>query len=270
MTCPREWFRRLGEGECSDQALHVIDTMLVLFVRPLRNEEGHSDDEGIVMHSRRPAPLLFLALALAIALMAAPTALAESPFEAPGLDEPGITIADVAEPAGDAPVFRVELAFGLSSLVVDPDINQGIGGGIYVAYGLHSWIGVEATVFASHNTYKGQLGDTSAAFSGGNISLGPIVQLTKPGASFNVTLDTALGFYHIAPTVQEGIWTLGVSIGATIGFRLTSWFGVGIKPRYHLHNLANVSGPELLDLKSLRTVGVVDRLEVPAYVAFYF
>lgn len=227
------------------------------------------------MHrSRRPALLLpALAATLAFALVFAlggSTASADAPFAGPDLDEPGVTISDIPEATSDAPAFRVELAFGLSSLVVDPDINQGIGGGIYVAYGLHSWIGVEATVFASHNTYKGQLGDASAAFSGGNISLGPIFQLTKPGASFNITIDTALGFYHVVPTVQEGIWTLGISIGATIGLRLTRWFGIGIKPRYHLHNLANVSGPELLDLKSLRRVGVVDRLEIPAYVALYF
>jgi hypothetical protein len=236
-----------------------------------RYERELTDDEGNVMHRPRwlSWPPLSIALALALGITAS-VARADAPGIDGGLDEPGITITDIPEPANDAPAFRVELAFGLSSLVVDPDINQGIGGGIYVAYGLQSWIGVEATVFASHNTYKGQLGDASAAFSGGNISLGPIFQLTKPGARFSVTIDTALGFYHVVPTVQEGIWTLGISLGATIGVRLTSWFGIGIKPRYHLHNLANVSGPELLDLKSLRRVGVVDRLEVPAYAAFYF
>ena len=168
------------------------------------------------------------------------------------------------------PAFRVALAFGLSSLVVDPDINQGIGGGLYVAYGLQTWIGVEATVFVSHNTYNGRLGEANAAFSGGNISLGPIFQLTRPGARFSMTLDLGVGFYHVAPTIQAGIWTLGVSGGLTLGIQLTRWLGIGIKPRYHLHNLATVSGPDLMDLKSLRGVGVIDRLEVPVYVALSF
>lgn len=213
-----------------------------------------------------------LALSLLLAALPAQAEGLDEPGLAGVLDEPGVTTLHAAPAAvvEDVPSIRIELAFGLSSLLVDPDINQGIGGGIYLAYGLHSWIGVEATVFASHNTYKGGLGDVGSAFSGGNISLGPIFQLTRPGARFSATIDLGIGFYHIVPTVQEGIWTLGFSAGVTLGLRLTSWFGIGIKPRYHLHNVASVSGPELLDLKSLRKVGVVDRLEVPAYVAFYF
>jgi hypothetical protein len=222
------------------------------------------------------AKALGLALVFVFAFPAAAIATPLASLDEPGmenLDQPGVFIKQprlAPSPARTGPRFRVELGFGLSSLVVDPDAQQGIGGGLYVAYGLHSWIGVEASLTAGHNPFKGQLGDAGTSFSGLAVSVGPIFQLTPPSSRFSATIDLGIGAYWIVPIVQDDIWTLGVSMGTTLGFKLTSWFGIGIKIKYHLFNLATLSGPDLLDLKSFQKTGVVDRLEVPGYVAFYF
>jgi hypothetical protein len=196
-------------------------------------------------------------------------------------DEPGVTT-DGEQPfpkvkqslsapsPEDLPAFRLELGFGYASLLVDPDVQEGLGGGMYLAYGLHKRFGVELTAFFSKNAFEDLLGSIGTSFLAGNITLGPIFQVTPPGSRVSVTLDLGMGTYLVVPIFQESVWTLGFSGGATFALHVTDWFGVGLKCRYHLFNLATISGPELFDLKAFMKIGVIDRLEIPGYLAFYF
>ncbi len=225
------------------------------------------------------------AAAILLSLLLAPTAWAagdEPGSSSPGAEEPGLRLelagpdASVArrirEPAAPAgPRFRLDFAFGLSSLLVDPDVGEGFGGGLSLTYGLHRRVGVELTLFFGQNPYDGKLGSFDVSFLAGNISLGPTIQLTSPGSRFIVTADLSLGSYLVVGRpIQEDSWSLGVAFGMTLGLKLTRWFGIGIKPRYHLFNLARLGGGELKDLKSFTKVGVIDRFELPGYLAFYF
>jgi hypothetical protein len=218
---------------------------------------------------------ILLAVALLIPLDARAREVGDEPgAESRLLDEPSPTIhqATSLSPAtiSRLPMFRLELAFGYNTLLVDPDVGQGYGGGIYFAWGLHRRWGVEASVFFGRNPFQGQLGSYGNAFLTGNVTAGPILQLTRPGGRFSVTLETGLGTYLIVPVLEANTWSLGFYGGVTAAVRLTRWLGIGIKMRYHLFNVATISGPGYRDLKSFTSVGVVDRLEIPVYVAFYF
>ena len=85
-----------------------------------------------------------------------------------------------------------------------------------------------------------------------------------------MSLDAVFGGYLVIHPLQESTWTTGVGGGFTLGKQLTGWLSVGIRVRYHVFNMSRVSGPEIIDIKALRPVAMVDRLEVPAYVAFHF
>jgi hypothetical protein len=210
-------------------------------------------------------------------LLWSPAAAMAQPADEPGtvnaVDEPRLSLKEgvlSTAPGTSLPMFRLEVGFGYSSLLVDPDVGGGYGGGFFFAWGLHHRLGVELTVFFTSNSFTGQLGSYGASFMAGNITVGPILQLTRPGSRFSITADLGLGAYIVVPVLQENTWSLGISGGLTFGLRFTRWFGIGVKLRYHLFNLARISGPEYRDLKSFNTVGVVDRLEIPGYLAFYF
>jgi hypothetical protein len=69
----------------------------------------------------------------------------------------------------------------------------------------------------------------------------------------------------------EDTWTLGIHGALSLSVPITSWFGVSIKLRYHLFNLATLSGPPMRDVvKSITELGMVDRFEIPVCLAFYF
>ena len=232
-----------------------------------------------VARRRMHRPLGALAILLLLELAGPAAARAADPLDEPGArsvtDEPGTTLVVPVDfrslpTASKVPAFRLEFGFGLSSLVVDPDMDQGMGGGLYLAYGLHRRVGVELTAFFGRNKYNGTLGSYGASFLAGDVTLGPVFQLTRPGSRFSVTADLGLGAYVVVPFLQDSEWSLGISGGLTLGLRVTRWFGIGVKGRYHLFNLARIAGPELRDMKALMKVGVIDRLEIPFYVAFYF
>jgi hypothetical protein len=190
--------------------------------------------------------------------------------EEPGTGEPILLRSRPDLLVEKGPSFRLELAFGWASLLVDPDVGQGMGGGLYFAMGLNHRLGLELSVFLSSNPYLGEIANISSytySFLAGNITLGPIVQLTRPGSRFMITLDFGLGAYVIPQILQDMVWTFGLSGGFTFGYRLAHWFGFGIKPRYHIFHLG---GPEFRDPIAFRKVGVVDRFEMPGYLAFYF
>jgi len=211
-------------------------------------------------------PLTFLLLGA--------TALADEPgLEQHGADEPAESITTkikMTSPGRSSPRARLELGFGYASLLEDPDVGDGYGGGIFFSYELAGRIGAELSVFVSNNPFEAELGSIGASFLAGNITLGPTVRLTPKGGRFIVTADLALGTYLIVPLVQDKIWTLGLSGGMTLAYRFVSWFGLSLKVRYHLFNLANISGPELRDLKALTKVGVIDRMEFPVCLTFFF
>jgi hypothetical protein len=209
-----------------------------------------------------------------LVLLAAAGAQAQgAPADEPGTqtipDEPGVSWM-VSESVGREPRFRIELGAGYASLLEDPDVAEGYGGGLYLSFEFVRRVGAELTAFFSRNPYEDRLGEFGTSFLAGNITLGPTVRLTPDGARVLVTLDAALGSYLIVPVLQDNIWTLGISGGVTVALRITSWLGLSLKARYHLFNLANISGPEFRDLKALMEVGVVDRFEIPVCVSFFF
>jgi len=166
--------------------------------------------------------------------------------------------------------FRFAVSFGGSSLLVDPDMEAGMGGGVELGAWLTRRIGLELAVFGSENPYRQGLGDTGIAFWAVNTTLGPTFRLTSPSSDWLLSLDAVFGGYLVIHPLQESTWTTGVGGGFTLGKQLTGWLSVGIRVRYHVFNMSRVSGPEIIDIKALRPVAMVDRLEVPAYVAFHF
>lgn len=222
------------------------------------------------MFSARALAMLFAALAAGSGRAAAADEPGMAALEA---DEPGIA-ASVASSAAPArgPILRIDAAFGLSSLLADPDVGEGYGGGLSVVYGMRHRMGAELSVFVANNPYQGPIAELGGfpSFLAGNISVGPNVQLTRPGARLSITLEALIGAYVIVPPVlvQDPAWTLGFAGGATLLYRFTRWLGVGLKVRYHLFNVANIAGPALIDRKAFDALGVIDRFEVPAYVAF--
>jgi len=197
----------------------------------------------------------------------------DGPMLAERIDPNVVQGADVFDepetPASNGP-FRFALSFGGSSLVVDPDMEVGIGGGLELAAWLSRRFGLELSAFGSQNAYKEGLGDTGIAFWVVNVTLGPTIRLTSPSSEWLVSLDGVFGGYMVISPLQESTWTTGIGGGITIGKQLTRWMSVGIRARYHVFNISHLSGPEIIDIKALRPVAMVDRLEVPAYVAFHF
>lgn len=211
---------------------------------------------------------LFAALLVAMAAEAA-----DEPGMAGVLDEPGITLVQTpsAEPSVDAPRFWVRLGAGISSLVVDPDVNTGVAGTLALGVRLYGRLSLEAQIAAAYNTFGGDLGEAgSFAFGGGSVSLVPQFEITPPGAMFAVLVDGGLGFYYTAEMLQDSSWSLGFSAGVGLEWRIFGWLALGVRARYHLFNVARISGPELIDVKSVQKIGLVDRLEVPGYVALTF
>jgi hypothetical protein len=166
--------------------------------------------------------------------------------------------------------FRFAASFGGSSLLVDPDMEFGMGGGLELGAWLSRRVGLELSVFASENPYRQDLGDTGIAFWAVNTTLGPTFRLTSPGSDWLVSLDAVFGGYLVIHPLQESTWTTGVGGGITFGKQLTRWLSMGVRFRYHVFNMSRVSGPEIIDIKALRPVAMVDRLEIPAYVAVHF
>lgn len=191
-------------------------------------------------------------------------------------DEPrliGRATTTVSTPSGWGDWWlRTEVAFGWSSLVVDPDIDEGYGGGLFITAGFHRRVGLELSVYFAENPFNGKLGEPGSTFLSGNISFGPVVRLLDPAGRLQITLEAGMGFYLIPPPpiLQDPAWTLGIYGGGDLSFRIFSWLGVGFKLRYQLFNLTTVSGSDLRDIKSFQTMGVVDRLDLPVYLSFHY
>ena len=168
--------------------------------------------------------------------------------------------------------FRTELTFGWASLLDDPDMEQGYGGGLSFTFGFHRRVGAEAGLFFASNPYSEELGDIGTSFLAGAITMGPVFHLLDPGGRLTLTLDAGIGFYVIIPPpiLQDEAWTFGIYGGGTFGVRVFSWLNVGVKLRYHIFNISTVSGEDLRDIKALNEMGVVDRFELPVYIAFYY
>ncbi|MCB9556204.1 MAG: hypothetical protein H6707_08895 [Deltaproteobacteria bacterium] len=201
-------------------------------------------------------------------------------WAAPGSDAPGDS---ESESSADAPGlarrfapakashFVAEIAFGLSSLLDDPDVKQGIAGDLRIAWfpGAASF-GLEASAAVAKNDYSGSLGQAGTTFIAGNISFGPTMRWIGAGGGYQLSTSFTLGGYLVVPPVQEWSWSLGVAFGGACAVRVVSWLWVGVRLRYHLFNLTSLSGPALLDIKGFQKVGVIDRLEIPFYVSLQF
>lgn len=168
--------------------------------------------------------------------------------------------------------YRIEAAFGYASLLVDPDMTEGYGGGLSFTFGFHRWLGVELALAVTNNEFEDQFGTIEGSnFMIVDFTLGPVVRFTPLHWRFVATTELAIGPYMIKDAIRQAmVWTLGVSGGLTVAYRVTDWVAVGVKLRYNLFNLATMAGEELIDVKALREVGVLDRLDLPAYVAVYF
>ncbi|MFH1132020.1 MAG: hypothetical protein V1754_11835 [Pseudomonadota bacterium] len=187
-------------------------------------------------------------------------------------DEPGMVISksetgSATEPEPDLYRVRLELGFGYASLLADPLVGEGFGGALHLGVRIHSRVEIEAAVFAGANSYEGLISAAAPYFLAANVSLGTSVHLLPLSSRFFLTLDVGSGAYMVFSPLDGVVWNWVIHGGLSLGFRFTSWMGVGVKCRYHLFNLA---GPGFRDLNSLTLVGVIDRLEMPAYLAFYF
>jgi len=237
-------------------------------------------------------PIVFVAALAAFCCALLPTAAggADEPGISPLIDEPGLMPQRPRDPprppperraatptvkksakGSDAVGVRLEFGFGLASHVVDPDVEAGYGGGLFLGW-VPTWIGVEASLVVTGNRLSGEVAELAGGFTlvAGNVSAGPVFSLTKPSSRWVLTFESGIGSYIFVSPVQGAVWTFGMYFGGTLGVKIGSWFGIGIKPRYHLFNMATISGPKLLDLRSLTEVGVLDRFELPGFVALYF
>lgn len=193
----------------------------------------------------------------------------DAPENVPPADEPGPGAHLLPPPEGFYLWFEAQLAFGYASLLSDPDVGEGYGGGVYLTLGLHRRLGLELSVYFANNPYDDELGAIGSSFLSGNITVGPVFCLLRPENRLQLNLDLGIGGYLVvnAPGLRDPDWTLGISGGASISYRVLSWLGVGLKVRYHLFNLA---GGELKDIRAFRDVGVLDRLDLPIYIDLYF
>ena len=168
--------------------------------------------------------------------------------------------------------YRLDLAFGWVSLAEDPDLDEGYGGGFSFAVGFHPRVGAEFNLFVGQNAFNGVFGTIdNSSFLAFNLSLGPVVRLTPETWPVSVTGELAFGFYGIKDPIRQDLaWTLGVSGGVTVAYHIRRWVAVGFKARYNLFNLSSVAGEELLDIKTLDPLGVLDRFELPLFVGFFF
>lgn len=238
------------------------------------------------MNALRP----LVALALPLLLAAAPrTATAAddppTPFEEqlqhrsaalPGDDEPALwelrrrVVAET--PEAGVPWYRLEIGFGWASLLDDPDISQGFGGGLSFAVGFHRNVGIQLSFFFANNEFEEEIGTIQGSeFMAGNLNLGPVLRFRPWGERISLGLELGLGPYAIKDQLRQTVvWTLGIHGGGSLTVHLWRWLAAGIKLRYHLFNLATIAGDPLFDIKAFREVGVVDRFEMPVFLAAYF
>ena len=174
--------------------------------------------------------------------------------------------------AHDSLWYRLDLGFGWVSLAEDPDLDEGFGGGFSFAVGFHPRVGAEFTLFVGQNEFSGLFSSIdNSAFLAFNLTLGPVVRLTPESWPVSVTGELGVGFYGIKDPIRQDIsWTLGVSGGATVAYHIRRWIAVGFKLRYNLFTLSTAAGEELLDIKTLEPLGVLDRFELPFFVGFFF
>jgi len=217
-----------------------------------------------------PRALLVLLL-LGPAIARADTGAQDEPGVHHKADEPALVLVEAPAPGRSRfhEHVRLELGFGYSSLLEDPEVGEGYGGGLYLTWEFYRRLGVEVSAFVANNPYVGDLGDIGATFLAGNITLGPTLRLTPAGSRLSVNADLGVGTYVIVQMLQDKSWSLGLSGGLSVALRLASWFGVTLKLRYHLFNLTTIAGPELRDLKALQKMGVVDRFEIPLCLSFF-
>ena len=168
--------------------------------------------------------------------------------------------ANVPEPR----LFRLGLAFGYASPLVDPDLHEGYGGSVDLALGRR--LAVELRGTAAYHRYVEPLDNLGVQFISGDITLGlgyPI--LLRPG----VRVDALAGLGPAWMTTWLGInWSLGTVAGLGVEWSLTSWFGIRLEARYHLFHLIELGGAKFYDRRSLREVGPIDRFDLPLGLVF--
>ena len=197
-----------------------------------------------------------LLLAPGVARSAAP----DDPALARGLVEPA-AVRTAAEPpiSGAAfPRWRAGLGFGWASPAVDPDLREGFGGSVQLAYGQS--LAVELRSSAGYNQYVPPFDNLGVPFASGDITLGPSAALLlRPDGR----IDVFAGLGPAWMTSWLGVtWSIGALAGIGGEMLVTPWFGVRLEASYHLFHLAEIGGPKFYDRKSLREVGPIDRLDV--------
>jgi len=162
------------------------------------------------------------------------------------------------------PLFRFGMAFGYASPLVDPDVNEGYGGGLDVALGRR--LTLELRSSAAYNRYVDPLDNMGVQFISGDITLGP-------GYAFFVRPRLRMAFFGgVGPAWMStwlGItWSIGVMGGMGLEWEVNRWFGLRVEARYHLFHLTEIGGEKFYDRRALRTIGPVDRLDIPVGLVF--
>jgi hypothetical protein len=182
-------------------------------------------------------------------------------------DDPGLArrlLEEPPSPAETLPLFRVALAFGYSSPLYDPDLNEGVGGGLVLALGRR--LAAELRMSGAYQRYVDPFDNLGLQFYSGDITLGAGYAALAHG---DLRLDLFTG---VGPAWMTGVygvtWSLGTLFGGAIEWRIADWVGLRLETSYHLFNLVDLGGAEFFDRRSLRKIGPVDRLDVPLGFVF--
>lgn len=202
-----------------------------------------------------PSVLAAGLLTLGLARAATP----DDPALARVLGQPA-TIGASSEPAADEsfPRWRIGLGFGWASPVVDPDLREGFGGNVHLAFGQR--VALELRIGGAYNKYEPPLDNLGVPFASGDITVGPGIPLLLRRQG-RIDLFAGVGPAWMVSWLGT-TWSIGTVAGIGGELRVNPWFGLRLEAAYHLFHLAEIGGPKFYDRKSLREVGPVDRFEL--------
>lgn len=163
--------------------------------------------------------------------------------------------------AGGAETAAVSLGFGWFSPLVDPDVSEGYGGSATLFVRFADWFGARAAIDIARHDMEGPFDEIPYPYTNGDIVFGPAFELTRLGSPVAVRLFTETGAYWSSYLLGL-VWTWGIDFGSTLLWRMTDYLGLELELRYHLYNLGSVGDQDLLCPRTLRPLGVVDRLDL--------
>ncbi|MBI5502178.1 MAG: hypothetical protein HY907_18180 [Deltaproteobacteria bacterium] len=170
-------------------------------------------------------------------------------------------LALVPPPAAARENVSLSFGFGWVSPLADPDIAEGYGGGSTLFVRVHEWFGARLSVDVAQHDFEGALSNVPYPYTNGDIAFGPVFEVTPRDSAVAVRLFAETGAYW-SSYVLGLIWTWGLDFGSTFLWRITDYLGAQAELRYHLYNLTSLEDEELLCPRTLRPLGVLDRMDL--------